>query len=165
MEMIEAVRRLWEHARWADSKLLEVLRTHADRAPQALHEYAHILGVEEVWLARIERRSRRAAVWPAVSLAEVESLFEKTHAAYETALAGLKDADLDGAVTYTNSAGQTFTNSVGDILLHVALHGQYHRGKVNLLLRQVGCPPVPTDHIAFVRGAPAASTRRDPDIG
>ena len=32
----------------------------------------------------------------------------------------------------------TFTTPLGEILLHVALHGQYHRGKINLLLRILG---------------------------
>ena len=60
-------------------------------------------------------------------------------------------------VDYRNSAGISFSTSAGDILFHVMLHGQYHRGKVNLLLRQSGFPPVPTDYIAFVRGVPAAT--------
>ncbi|MFQ5740386.1 MAG: DinB family protein [Acidobacteriota bacterium] len=45
---------------------------------------------------------------------------------------------------------------------------QYHRGKVNLLLRQAGHAPAATDFIAFVRGAPAATeatARRDRSIG
>jgi hypothetical protein len=44
----------------------------------------------------------------------------------------------------------------------VVLHGQYHRGKVNLLLRQEGEQPAPTDYIAFVRGVPAAVTVPEP---
>jgi uncharacterized damage-inducible protein DinB len=40
------------------------------------------------------------------------------------------------------------------------LHGQYHRGKINLLLRQAGLAPAPVDFISFVRGVPAATTRR-----
>ena len=42
-------------------------------------------------------------------------------------------------------------------LLHVPLHGQYHRGKINLLLRQAGRQPAPTDYITFVRGVSAAT--------
>ena len=57
-----------------------------------------------------------------------------------------------------NSAGQSFETPVSDMLLQVALHGQYHRGKINLLLRQAHLPPTPTDYIAFARGVPAAVT-------
>ena len=35
--------------------------------------------------------------------------------------------------------------------------GQYHRGKINLLLRQQQATPIPVDCIAFLRGSPAAT--------
>jgi uncharacterized damage-inducible protein DinB len=65
-------------------------------------------------------------------------------------------------IGYTNSAGRSFVTPVGDILLHVALHGQYHRGKVNLLLRQAELEPAPVDFIGFVRGVPAATASVPP---
>ena len=79
---------------------------------------------------------------------------------YGDYLASLTPVALDTRVAYTNSAGQAFETPVGEILVHVALHGQYHRGKVNLLLRSAGFDPAPTDYIAWVRGAPAATRTR-----
>jgi uncharacterized damage-inducible protein DinB len=66
---------------------------------------------------------------------------------------------MESPVTYTTSAGKAFTNAVKDVLLHVAMHAQYHRGKINFLLRQAGLQPAPTDYIAFIRGAPAARSK------
>src|SRR5262245_20986939 len=126
MKLIEKIRRLWEHAFWADTRLLEALPLDTGAALEALREYAHIIGTEETWLARLQQRSTRAAVWPELPPAQVQNLMERTHAAYREYLAELQDADLVATVTYTNSAGQQFTNSIGDILLHVVLHGQYH---------------------------------------
>jgi len=40
---------------------------------------------------------------------------------------------------------------VRDILLHVAMHGQYHRGQINQLLRGAGLEPISVDYIVFVR--------------
>ncbi len=157
MDMLATVYRLWEHAVWADTALLRAVTSAGRPVPGALRELAHVIGTEETWLARLEQRTPRAAVWPDVSAREAETLAARTHQAYGTYLAGLREEDLPGSVPYTNSAGRQFTSSVGDILLHVALHGQYHRGKVNLLLRQAGCEPAPVDYIAFVRGAPAAT--------
>ena len=70
----------------------------------------------------------------------------------------LRDEHLTRLVAYMTSQGRSFETAIGDILLHVALHSQYHRGKVNLLLRQSSAAPAPVDFIGFVRGVPAART-------
>ena len=70
----------------------------------------------------------------------------------------LTETDLAARLAYVNSAGKPFDDEVGDILLHVMLHGQYHRGKINLLLRQGGAEPGPVDYIAFTRGSATART-------
>jgi uncharacterized damage-inducible protein DinB len=166
MDSMATIRNLWEHALWADARVLEALP--ADAAPEAWREFAHILGAEETWLARLEGRTPRTAVWPDAAPGEVRASMQATHAAYRAYLAALEDPDLAAPVSYTNSAGQPFTSSVADILLQAALHGQYHRGKVSLLLRQGGRAPAPVDFIAFVRGAPAATeatSRRKPGAG
>ena len=64
----------------------------------------------------------------------------------------------DDGVEYTNSAGQTFRTPVANFLQHVSLHGQCHRGKIDLLLRQSGYI-APMDFIAYVHGVPATVTR------
>lgn len=157
---VEGIRRLWDHTRWADVRLLEALR-QCERVPaEAIKEYAHVIGAEETWRSRIEGRTAELPVWPTVEMEGLAPLVERSHAGYAALLARLDAAGLERGVTYTNSAGQTFTNTTGDILLQVALHGQYHRGKINLLLRQAGENPSAVDFIAFVRGVPAATTTR-----
>lgn len=108
------------------------------------------------WLARIEGRASRSAIWPALSPPEAADLAARLRADYTRLFDALTEERLAEPVSYTNSAGQAFTTPLGDILLHVVLHAQYHRGKVNVLLRQGGQAPVPADFITFVRGAPAA---------
>lgn len=157
MRLLDTIRSLWEHVIWADGRILEAVASAGGAPDQALREFAHVVGSEEVWLARLEGRSPGLAVWPSVSLSELEALVRETHRRWNSYVSGLSESDLKASVTYTNSAGREFTNVVGDVLLHVALHGQYHRGKVNLLLREAGLTPAPVDYIAFVRGAPAAT--------
>ena len=156
--MLTEICRLMEHAEWADGVLLSALHATVNVPADAVREYAHVLGGAEVWLGRLERRPARAAVWPALTLAELHELAGAVHAGYARYVAALDEPALERLIAYTNSAGQSFETSVKDILMHVALHGQYHRGKTNLLLRQAGLSPAPTDYIAFVRGGPAATT-------
>jgi uncharacterized damage-inducible protein DinB len=90
--------------------------------------------------------------------AEATALGESLSSEYAANVAGLSLDTLDAPVSYVTGAGQSFSTPVSDILLQVALHGQYHRGKINLELRQASRAPVPTDYLSFVRGVPAART-------
>jgi uncharacterized damage-inducible protein DinB len=157
--MIETLRRLLAHLRWADERALAALRGAKPLPAQALSIYAHILGAESVWLARIKAPLAALPVWPNLSLEQCGPHAEDIHAAYARLLRELDGPALGREITYTNSAGQAFTSRLDDILLHVFLHGSYHRGQVALLVRQGGSEPVPSDYIAFVRGAPAATRR------
>jgi uncharacterized damage-inducible protein DinB len=118
-----------------------------------------VLGAEHVWLARLRQQPTRVAVWPVLDLDACSRLAHTNHAEFSALLASLAPSDLDAEVPYTNSAGIAFRSSRSDILLHVALHGCYHRGQVALTLREAGAEPEPTDYIAFARGAPAATRR------
>jgi uncharacterized damage-inducible protein DinB len=156
----DRLQRLFAHLRWADDNTLAALRAALPQPPaDALELYAHVLGAEHVWLARLEGRVPRLVVWPQLSLDDCAAVAAKNTAGFESVLGRMDDAALEQAVAYTNSAGQSFTSRADDILLHVALHGAYHRGQVALLLRRQGFTPATTDYIAFVRGAPAATRR------
>lgn len=149
--------RLFAHLRWADSRTLTALRAAPPPPAKALELYAHILGAEHVWLARLRQQPATSAVWPQLNLDGCSALAAANHAGFAEFMGTLDDAAPEREIPYTNSAGNSFTSSVSDILLHVALHGCYHRGQVGLLLRSAGSEPQPTDYIAFVRGAPAAT--------
>lgn len=158
------LRRLFEHMWWADERAAEAL-AGADAPPaKALELQAHVLGAELVWLDRIEGTTSDAEVWPAADAERRKELARRAREGYARLLDRLDDEGraLAESIAYRNSAGQEFTTRLDDILLHVALHGAYHRGQIASMLREVGAEPSPTDYIAFARGAPAA-TRRDTD--
>jgi uncharacterized damage-inducible protein DinB len=161
--MIDHLTKLLDHLEWADARVLQGLRDSSSPDPRALELYAHILGAEHAWLSRIHERPARVAIWPTLSLDECAGLSAESIAGFRALLADLAPAELAREVPYRNSAGQAFRNTIEDILVHVALHGAYHRGQVALVVRGAGGEPVPTDYIAFVRGAPAA-TRRGPTL-
>ena len=150
------IRSLLEHMAWANERILESLRQ--PEVPQrAIDLYAHVLGAEHVWLARLEQRTRTVPVWPVMTVGECAALAAENRAAFEAYVGRLTSDDLRRTVHYRNSAGDAFDNAIEDILVHVATHGSYHRGQVTLLVRDAGAEPQPTDYIAFVRGAPAAT--------
>jgi uncharacterized damage-inducible protein DinB len=158
--MRDYLSRLFSHMAWADEQALAALRKAGGASELAHTELAHILGTEHVWLTRLEGRPAEVAVWPELTLDECELLSRETRAGFLAYLERTGDSALERTVHYRNSAGAEFDTKASDILLHVALHGSYHRGKVAAALRGGGAEPAPTDYIAFVRGVPAA-TRAD----
>ena len=150
------LRTLMDHMAWADERVLESLR-QPGVPRRAIDLYAHVVGVEHVWLTRLEQRPREVAVWPSLTLEQCANLAQENRRAFQAYVDRLTSDGARRIVHYRNSAGDEFDNAVEDILLHVAMHGSYHRGQVTLLVRDAGAEPQPTDLIAFVRGAPAAT--------
>lgn len=158
---MEHLARLIAHLAWADDRVLAALRSATAPDPSCLELLAHVLATEHVYLARLQGEVPHHPVWPSLSIEECAALVRANQQRLTTYVAGLTAADLTRGVTYRNSAGRQFTSSVEDMLFHVCLHGAYHRGQIAWALRRAGGVPMPTDYIAFVRGAPAAT--RDAD--
>jgi len=156
--MSRHLRKLIEHLEWADAAALEALRASGGSDARALTTYSHVLGAEAVWLARLAGRTSDIAVWPVLTLEQAAALAARNAAELDALVASLGPDDLDREIDYRTSDGRAFRSTIDDILLHVALHGSYHRGQIALLIRVGGGEPASTDYIAFARGAPAART-------
>lgn len=148
--------RLLGHQAWADSRTLLALQRAPTPEPTALNLLAHLLGAEHVWHARLRGVAPTEAVWPDLTLPECGRLASANELAYRDFIFGLSPAALRRIVQYRNSAGQELETAVEDILMHVFLHGAYHRGQIAQRLRLAGAVPESTDYIGFARGAPAA---------
>lgn len=149
--------KLIDHLEWADAKALAALRAASAPGAKVREIYSHILGSEHTWISRIEGRAPTLAVWPTLSDDEIERVAGENVAAFRRIIEGVTEVDLARVVAYRTSAGHPYESTVEDILIHVALHGSYHRGQVATLLRQAGSEPVATDYIVFSRDAPAAA--------
>ena len=144
--------KLYEHLHWANLRILETLRNSAPGNPQMNRLFSHILLAEQVWLTRIRGiDSSQLPIWSEEDLSACDMLVKQNREGYKALFAELSDADLDRIVNYSNSRGKPFQTSIRDILTHVALHGQYHRGQLNSRLRDGGLEPVNVDFITFVR--------------
>ncbi|MGD9633423.1 MAG: DinB family protein, partial [Pirellulales bacterium] len=118
---------------------------------EALPLFGHVLAAEHVWLARLEKREPRVAVWPTLSVAECESLAAENGAGYRQYAAELDDARLAEVLDYRTQSGMAMSTAVIDILTHVVIHGAYHRGQVAKMIGKTGVSAPTTDYIAYVR--------------
>ncbi len=156
------INRLFNHVWWADSEAGKALSAMSTAPIELVELYGHILGAELIWLDRMEGIERSVSVWPDEGLQGCIELAVRSAERYRSFISGLAQADMERIIRYTNSAGKEYSSRLEDILIHVALHGSYHRGQIARGIRSRGGIPNPTDYIGFVRGAPSA-TRADSD--
>jgi len=143
---------MYEHLNWANQRILETLQNIEGENQEISRLFSHILLAEKVWITRLRGLdSSRLPIWLEVDIEVCAELVLQIEKSLTTFLTNLANADLDNLIFYTNSKGTEFKNSVRDILTHVALHGQYHRGQINSRLRADGNEPVNIDFITFVR--------------
>ncbi len=149
---METIRNMFEHLNWANQRILEILKNMEGKNEQVNNLFSHILLAEHVWFTRLKGSdSSKLPIWAEVSLEACAELVNQNNQNFKEFLSGLSNPTLEQIVSYRNSKGQEFNNSVRDILTHVALHGQYHRGQINLLLRANEIEPVSVDFITFRR--------------
>lgn len=149
--MSDILRELFDNDLWANARIMVCLRSEPERNHKALRFLGHLLSAEAIWLARLQRKDTSAVdKFPALSLDECEELAARNQKGYFEFLNSMDDQGLDSLVTYRNFAGSEFRTRVRDILMHVALHGTYHRGQISLTVRGPGFEPVDTDFTTFV---------------
>ena len=148
---LDHLRKLVDHLDWADGQVLSALTGARNAAPAAFRLYSHVLGAEHTWLARISGRDPGVAVWPDLSLEECETLSRENAAELRRVVDAMTVDDRAKPIVYRNTAGKEFTTGLEDILLHVFLHGAYHRGQIAALVREGGDEPNVTDYIQWVR--------------
>jgi uncharacterized damage-inducible protein DinB len=159
--MKELLARLSEHAHWANRSTLASLQQAGVPPPEAVRLFAHVLTAERIYLERIKGLDPWPQdFWPDLSLGFCSRQVQENHDAYSRFLSGTTEEALLHQVRYRNSKGAAFETPMCDMLLHVALHGEHHRGQIAKLLRQSGAVPAVTDFITFVRDqGPDAAVR------
>jgi uncharacterized damage-inducible protein DinB len=149
---VETIRNMFDHLNWSNQRILETLKSIKGENKQVNSLFSHTLLAEQVWFTRLKGLDSSALpIWAEISLEACVALVNQNNQHFKEFLSSLTNPALDQIVTYKNSNGIEFKNSVMDILTHVALHGQYHRGQINLLLRANETEPINVDFITFRR--------------
>ena len=143
---------MFDHVNWANQRILETLQSIEDGNQEVNRLFSHILFGERIWITRLQGLdSSQLLVWSDVDIEICAELVMLNEVSFKEYLTDLVEPDMDKLIFYTNSKGTEFKHSARDILTHVALHGQYHRGQINSRLRADGFEPVNIDFITFAR--------------
>lgn len=110
--------------------------------------FSHILNAQAIWNNRIEGNKNANDVW---KILDDETWEEVENDNFNKSLKILENRDLDKMISYKNSKGGQFQNSIKDIILHIVNHSTYHRGQVATEFRKTGIEPVVSDYIIYKR--------------
>ncbi len=139
--------RLFAYDDWANRE--EVTRLRDLGAPAgALRLLDHIIGAQWLWIERLRNEKQKTAVWPELTLDQAASELDKLREAWREIL---HHVDRTASIDYRNTKGEAWSSGVGDVLVHVVMHGAYHRGQIATLVRQGGNTPAYTDYIQATR--------------
>ncbi len=151
MEFFDYLRRLFVYDHWANREVLQSLHAVETPPSRSLKLIAHVLGTEYVWLSRIQPQPPPLAVWPDLSLADCDEHSERLAGLWSDYLDSTTGERITRTVNYKNSKGESWSNSIQDILMHVVMHSAYHRGQIAADMRAAGHEPAYTDFIHAVR--------------
>jgi len=141
------VHRLLAFDHWANTQVLDAVELMAAQVPRAVDWLAHVAAAKRIWFARVTDTAMPVAVNPTMTPAEIRVQLQVAHDEWSGYLSGLTDADLPRVMHYTNLKGAPFHSTLEDILTHLAIHGQQHRGQANAAIREAGGAPPVIDYI------------------
>jgi uncharacterized damage-inducible protein DinB len=149
--MKDPLLRLVHHMRWADAVVADALEVDPNPDADALRLFGHIASVEHLWYSRIQGTPAAHPVWPNFTVAEARQVAAVHADLFEGLVQGADGERFARRVAYVNSAGRQYENTISDIVMHTAIHGEHHRGQIARLLRAAGREPPYTDYIQFAR--------------
>lgn len=140
------IERLFRYDDWANRE--ETARLRQVNAPAAVRLLGHIIGAQWVWIGRIRHESAKIEVWPVLTIEACAAELDPLRDAWALIL---RTVDRGSTIDYRNSKGEPWSSPVDDVLMHVIMHGGYHRGQIATLVRQGGDAPAYTDLIHATR--------------
>ncbi len=152
---------------WANGQILKVAGVAGDefyRAPAPVSfgslqgTLTHILSAEGLWRQRVQLGQSPSFHLSADDFSTLKKLGERWLEEEQAMLAylnGLRDADLDRTIRYTNTRGVTYTNPLWQPLLHIVNHGTQFRSEAAVILSQANHSPGDLDFIFYLRQQPS----------
>jgi uncharacterized damage-inducible protein DinB len=150
---------LYRHMEWADATVwATVFSSDEAQADETLrNSFYHLHLVQRAFL-RTWRGEPRETPYP--RFADAQSLMQWGGTYYSEAMAylsGLEDEQTSApmplawaAMVELRLGGAPEMTTMGETILQVAMHSQYHRGQINAQLRGLGVEPPLVDYIAWV---------------
>ena len=140
---------LIDEKRWADRGLYRAVGENFDRLSQEdrslmLRVLDHIHTVDRIFQHNLQGLRHSFTAPRSETMPELAALTQSAAAVdewYASYVRGLSEADLAQPLDFVFTNGKPARMTRGEIILHVCLHGTYHRGNAGALLQLRGLTP------------------------
>jgi uncharacterized damage-inducible protein DinB len=143
--------RLFEYDRFANLQTLGLI-LQADASGKPVQLMAHLIAAQQTWLMRCKGLPNPGGpLWPDTMPTQMTDLIEGVNHNWVDYLYTLQPDDFNQIVSYKNTKGESFKNTLSDILAHVINHGTHHRAQAGQYLKRDDMPLPVSDYILYVR--------------
>jgi uncharacterized damage-inducible protein DinB len=148
---LERLGLLYGYDLWANRRVLESVRKASERG-DCLRLFGHLLAAQEIWLARLwAQDSSGVKLWAEHGVEDCEAAMERLAGEMRAYLEAASGESVAREISYRTQDGTELRNTPLDILTHLSLHGQHHRGQIIWELRKLGQDVVSADMIFYLR--------------
>jgi uncharacterized damage-inducible protein DinB len=158
---VEDLRDHLTYSAWASQRLVhaaselseaELLRDFETSDHTVLGTLVHTFAADRLWLARFHKSPTPPYSTAAdYHLAVLQNEWPRVYAGWDHLLKGMTDAGACENLTYQDMRGNTWTQPIWQLALHVVNHATHHRGQVSGFLRTMGRVPPVLDLVAYYR--------------
>ena len=147
--------------RWADRGLYEVLGSHLEQLPPEdasimLRILDHMHAVDKIFQHHLQGLPHTFKAARSERMPEFQALansVQETDDWYASYVRSLTEEELEQPIDFVFTSGKRARMRRGEIILHVCLHGSYHRGNAGAVLQLKGMTPGRDGITDFLEGA------------
>ena len=167
MDQVSTLGRVFTYKAKANNEILAAMRQFDVASPAkeiAIRVLNHTYAVDRIFAANL-RQAEHGYTSPnpglAPSLEELSAAIKSSDQWYIEYVSRLDEIQLAERIDFTFTDGLPGRMSREEMLMHVTVHGEYHRGQISLIMMQNSIAP-PADGFTSYLHKSEASTRRRP---
>jgi len=166
MEQVSTLERVFSYKAKANAEILATMRQFDEASPAreiAVRVLSHTYAVDQIFAANL-RRAEHGYTSPnpshAPSLDELSAAIRSSDRWYLDYVSRLDKAQLAERIDFTFTDGLPGRMSREEMLMHVTVHGEYHRGQISLIMMENSITPPGDGFTSYLHKAEASARRR-----
>jgi uncharacterized damage-inducible protein DinB/putative sterol carrier protein len=166
MEQVSTLERVFSYKAKANAEILAAMRQFDEASPAreiAVRVLSHTYAVDQIFAANLRRAEHRYTSpnpSQAPSLDELSAAITSSDRWYLDYVSRLDKAQLAERIDFTFTDGLPGRMSREEMLMHVTVHGEYHRGQISLIMMENSITPPGDGFTSYLHKAEASARRR-----